>query len=224
MAKPKNRLSTQEEEYNLKYGGLPSDTEGLLSYIRDKYPFSQKSFDKVMERIDQIQWNTVEFVLYLVPKPAPRPRSDGTHFYVKGAAENRKLIKHYLERYVVYTRCEIKIEAYLPTPTSQFSNAEIYAAEQKQIWPIGSCDVDNLMKTYLDMIQGHLLLNDNLVTFASLEKFYSLKPRIEIKIRYQTGFDSKKNEKRVKASKWYDKEFKNEEPPYGNEKDEQDRK
>lgn len=216
MAKTKsNRLTPQEEEYLLKYGDLPSDTEGLLSYILEKYPFSQKSFDRVMDRIDHIQWKTVEFVLYLVPKPAPRPRSDGTHFYVKGAAENRKIIKHYIERFIVYTRCEITIEAYLPTPTSQFSNAEIYAAEKKLIWPVGICDVDNLMKTYLDMIQGHLLLNDNLVTFAYLEKYYSIKPRIEIKIRYQDGFDCRLNERRVKKSKWYGKEFKFEDPAYG---------
>lgn len=215
MAKPKNRLTPKEEEYLLKYGDLPSDTEGLLNYILEKYPFQQKAFDKVMERIDRIKWQTVEFTLYLIPTPSPRPRYDGNHFYVKGAAENKRLIRKFIERYIVYTRCEISLEAYLPTPTSQLNNAEIYAAEKKLIHPIGSCDVDNIMKTYLDMIQGHLLLNDNLVTMARLEKYYSIKPRIVIRIRYQTGFDSRYNEKRVRNSKWYKYEFAHEDPAYG---------
>ena len=87
------------------------------------------------------------------------------------------------------------------------NNVEINLAEQGKIVPVGTSDVDNLMKTYLDMIQGHLLLNDNIVTRGTLEKFYSLKPRLEIKIRYQTDFDSRYNERRITHSKSYQEEF-----------------
>lgn len=200
-------LSMKEEEYNLKYGGLPDTQEDLLAYAKEKYPFTQKQFDKAMSIIDENSWRRVEFTLYLVPTPTPRPRYDGNHFYVKGAALNKKLIKRYIDRHILYTRCEISMEAYLPTPTSVMNHAEIYLSEGKLIVPVGSCDVDNLMKTYLDMIQGHLLLNDNIVTMGHLEKFYSLKPRLHITIRYQVQFDSHYNEKRITGSKAYIDEF-----------------
>lgn len=206
MAKKKRRDSI-EEEYLLKYGDIPSDDEARLDYILKHYPFNEKSLQKAMSRIDQLEWKSVEFTLYLIPTPTPRPRYDGNHFYVKGAARNKKLIKNFISRNIIFTRCEIYIEAYLPIPTSTMSNAEIYLAEMKQIYPVGSADVDNLMKTYMDMIQGHLLLNDNIVTLGHLEKFYSVKPRLVIHIRYQSGFDSHYNEKRITGSVAYKTEF-----------------
>lgn len=208
MAKGKRKtLSMKEEEYNLKYGALPKTQEELLQYAQEKYPFSQDQFDKAMDMVEDNPWRRVEFTLYLVPTPTPRPRYDGNHFYVKGAAQNKKLIKQYIERHILFTRCEITIEAYLPTPTSVMNHAEIYLCEGKLIVPVGSCDVDNLMKTYLDMIQGHLLLNDNIVTMGHLEKYYSLKPRLHIIIRYQEKFDSKYNQKKITRSRAYQEEF-----------------
>lgn len=206
MAK-KNRRDPIEEEYLLKYGDIPSDEEARLKYILDKYSFNEKSLDKAITRLDSVDWKSVEFTLYLIPMPTPRPRYDGNHFYVKGAARNKRLIKRFIGRNIIFTRCEIYIEAYLPTPTSLMSNAEIYLAEIKRIYPVGSADVDNLMKTYMDMIQGHLLLNDNIVTLGHLEKFYSVKPRLVIHIRYQDGFDSHFNEKRVTNTTAYKAEF-----------------
>lgn len=206
MAK-KNRRDPIEEEYLLKYGDIPSDEKARLKYILDKYSFNEKSLDKAITRLDSVDWKSVEFTLYLIPMPTPRPRYDGNHFYVKGAARNKRLIKRFIERNIIFTRCEIYIEAYLPTPTSLMSNAEIYLAEIKRIYPVGSADVDNLMKTYMDMIQGHLLLNDNIVTLGHLEKFYSVKPRLVIHIRYQDGFDSHFNEKRVTNTTAYKAEF-----------------
>lgn len=206
MAK-KNKLTIQEQEYLLKYGDIPSDPEKLAEYVLEHYPINEKTLQKTMDRIESIEWKEVNFILYLIPTPTPRPRYDGNHFYVKGAAANKKLIKKFIERNIIYTRCEISIEAYLPTPTSTMTNAEVYLAEKKLIYPIGSADVDNLMKTYLDMIQGHLLINDNIVTMGHLEKFYSVKPRLSIHIRYQSGFDSRYNERRIKQTKAFKEEF-----------------
>lgn len=207
----KNTLAQLEEAYNLKYGGIPSDEESLLLYVREHYPYSPKKMEEAEERIKALKWKKVEFVLFLVPTPSPRPRYDGNHFYVKGAAQNKKLIKKFIERHILYTRTEISMKAYLPTPTSSMTNVEINLAERKLVVPVGSSDVDNIMKTYMDMIQGHLLLNDNIVTTGHLDKYYSVKPRLEIRIRYQTGFDSRYNERRITKSKSYIDEFGNSE-------------
>lgn len=191
----------------MKYGALPNDAEELLNYVRARYPASPQKYDAVLDRINALEWRTMEFILYLVPTPTPRPRYDGNHFYVKGAAQNKRLIKKLIEKHIISTRVEIDIKAFLPTPTSQLTNAEIYMAEARMIYPVGAADVDNLMKTYMDMIQGHLLVNDCIVTRGLLEKFYSIKPRLEITIRYQTGYDCRYNEKRVTKSKAYTEEF-----------------
>lgn len=199
--KKRNGLTAMEEEYLLAYGNIPSDPDALAEYVKEKYPVNPRTLDKLMKRIEDLEWKTVEFVLYLIPTPTPRPRYDGNHFYVKGAATNKKLIKKYISKHIISTRCEIRINAYLPTPVGSMNNTEIYLAEKGLIAPVGTADVDNLMKTYLDMIQGHLLLNDNLVTLGQLEKFYSIKPRLLISICYQNGYDSPFNERRVTHTK-----------------------
>ena len=191
----------------MKYGALPNDAEELLKYVKERYPASPQKYDAALDRVNALEWRTMEFILYLVPTPTPRPRYDGNHFYVKGAAQNKRLIKKLIEKHIISTRVEIDIKAFLPTPTTQLTNAEIYLAEARMIYPVGAADVDNLMKTYMDMIQGHLLVNDCIVTRGVLEKFYSIKPRLEISIRFQTGFDCRYNEKRVTKSKAYTDEF-----------------
>jgi hypothetical protein len=62
---------------------------------------------------------------------------------------------------------------------------------------------DNLGKTYSDMIQDILLLNDNIVNPGKVEKYFSLKPRVEIYIKYQDGFDSNFNRKKITNSTQY---------------------
>lgn len=198
-------LTATEQEYQLEYGGLPKTQDELLSYIEENYHIDPDKLQHLIDDIKAIQWRSIHLEMDLVPKPTPRPRmsTSGFHFYVKNAAENRKLIRKYIERNIIYTRAEIDIKAYVPTPRSSMTNLEIYLAEAGLIAPMKDPDVDNLMKTYLDMAQGHLLLNDNVVTRGTLEKFFSLKPRLVIDIRYQDRFDSKYNKRRVENSKKY---------------------
>lgn len=219
MAKKKSQIrrpSAMEEEYLLKYGGIPSDEESLLEYLREHYPFTDKALEKAMEYYGEPQWETVEFVLYLIPEPSPRPRYSSANgvprFYVRGANANKKLMKQYIERHIISTRCEVYIEAYIPPPRSSMTNAELYMAEKKLIAPLSGGDVDNIMKTYLDAITGVLLVHDNIVTAGHLEKWYSIKPRLKISIRYQTRFDSRFNEKRMLHSSVYQREMGLDEP------------
>lgn len=204
-----DNLTKPELEYQMQYGGIPSTQEEILAYIEENFRINPAKLQETIDHIKEIQWETIDFSMKIVPKPSPRPRlsKQGYHFYVKGAADNKKAIAKYVKRHIICTRTEIDIRAYLPTPVSSMSNVEIYLAEAGMISPVGGSDVDNLMKTYLDMIQGHLLLNDNIVTKGTLEKFYSLKPRLEITIRYQTDFDSKFNRRKVTSSKSYKDEF-----------------
>ena len=85
------------------------------------------------------------------------------------------------------------------------TNQEVILAEKGLIRPLVTPDFDNLAKTYTDALQGVLLLNDNIITSGRVEKYFSIKPRINIKLRWQKEFDSKYNEKKTLNSIGYKK-------------------
>lgn len=198
----------QIEEYNEKYGKIPIESNEILKYLEKELRLTDKDFDKIREvdeYVESIPWNTLRIILPIIPKPSPRPRYSRVsgQFYVTGAAENKKLFKYYIEEVyqIIYTQTHFSLVTYLPTPISSMNRQEIYRAENKTILPISNPDWDNLGKTYSDMIQNILILNDNIITKGLCEKYYSVKPRVEIEIKYQMGFDSKFNKRRTQSSK-----------------------
>lgn len=197
----------QIAEYNEKYGHIPLDHDDILNYIIDNWNLTEKDMQMIQEEEDavaSIPWKELKIILPIIPHPSPRPRyhraSDS--FYVTGAAENRKLFKYYLkEKYdIIYTQTHFYMDAYLPTPVSSLSKREIYRAENKSVIPTTNPDFDNLLKTYSDMIQKILILNDNIISVGIARKYYSLKPRVEIIIEYQMGYDSKYNKRRTEST------------------------
>lgn len=198
------------EEYQFLYGNVPSDKSSILSFIEKTYKFKDKDYDKIKldnEASQGIPWESLTIILPIIPKPSPRPRYSGVsgHFYVTGAAENKKLFKYYIKDIydIIYTQTHFSIETYLPTPVKSMTRHEIYRAEQGNIRPISNPDWDNLGKTYSDMIQNILILNDNIITDGVVKKYYSIKPRVVIHIEYQQGYDSKFNKKRIQHSTSY---------------------
>lgn len=202
----------QIEEYETKYGDLPTDSDELLPYLAEKLQLKEKDFEKIRREDEyekHIPWDELVVYLPIIPRPCPRPRySSATRsFYVSGAGENKKLLKYYITNVynIIYTQTHFDVITYLPTPVSQMSRVEIYRAEEKTLCPTSNPDWDNLGKTYSDMVQDILLLNDNIISKGLVEKFYSIKPRVEITIKYQCGFDSRFNKRRVTNSTAYKK-------------------
>ena len=118
---------------------------------------------------------------------------------MKGAADNHKrfakfLKKENIER--IETPCTFRVTSYLPTPSSM-TKLEKIIAELGLVAPISTPDWDNLGKTYSDMVQNALILNDALIFRGESSKFYSIKPRVEIEISYMTDFDSNYNRKKI---------------------------
>lgn len=202
-------LTKEEVEYDKKYGNLPSDHDEIISFLksnmRDK---DLEDVQKHIKYIDSIPWNEMRFIFYMIPKSTPRPRyssKTGT-FYVKNAAHNKKMMeRHTTTDKIIFTRTEFTVLAYLPTP--KCSKRDCLLAELGYIRPLTDPDWDNIGKTYSDMIQGILITNDNIICDGSTKKFYSIKPRVEIIIRWQDRFDSRFNEKRVTSTKTYKSYF-----------------
>ena len=199
-------------EYNEKYGDIPLNQVDILSYLNEKLNITEKDMriiEEEEEKVKSIPWEELEIILPIIPKPSPRPRHSSVtgSFYVTGAAENKKLFKHFIEDiyHIIYTQTYFDVTTYLPTPISQMSRRDILRAERGSICAMSNPDWDNLGKTYSDMIQQILIINDNIITKGHVEKYYSVKPRVVINIKYQQGFDSKFNKRRMLGSKNYTK-------------------
>ena len=199
----------QIEEYLEEYGSIPDNPEEILIYLQKELNLTEKDFEKINkmeEYVNSIPWNTLKIILPIIPRGCPRPKQGRNGiFYVTGAKENKKLCKYYIEeKYnIIYTQTYFSVSTYIPTPLKSMNRHEIYRAETKSLVPMSYPDWDNLGKTYSDMIQDILILNDNIISKGLVEKYYSVKPRVEIEIRYQEGFDSRFNKRRIQSSKAY---------------------
>lgn len=202
----------QIDEYLDKYGKIPGDPNEILRYLESSLRLKERDFKKIEEEdayAASLPWEELKIILPIIPKPCPRPRYSSANrtFYVSGAGENKKLLKHFIGNVhnIIYTKTHFDVTTYQPTPLSQMSRVEVYRAEKKTLEPISNPDWDNLGKTYSDMVQEILILNDNIISKGIVTKYYSVKPRVEIDIRYQRGFDSRFNKRRITSSTSYKK-------------------
>ncbi len=190
-----------EREYKYNYGEVPKDFLERLSYIlstMDVKRFGDKIFERV-KYINNIKREKIDILIYLEPKSTPRPRNGRGVFYVKGAADNRKRFKKFMDREqypMITTPMIFNVKTYFKVPSSM-SNMEKVLAELGFIRPISYPDWDNVGKTYSDMVQEQLILDDDLVIDGRVRKYYSFKPRVEIYIEYMTEHDSLFNERKV---------------------------
>ena len=193
-------------EYSILYSKYPDTQDELVEYLKNSLRINEKTLLSEEDRIKNIKWIEKELTFYLVPKGTPRPRTDGSHFYVKGAKQMKRTFQKFLfDHGIICTRCEFVLTTYQPTPINSMSNVEVILAEKGLIRPISTPDFDNLAKTYTDALQSVILLNDNIINPGCVEKYYSIKPRIKILLRYQDTFDCKYNERKTIQSVGYKK-------------------
>ncbi len=191
-----------EKDYIKEYGHIPKDKIGRLDYLLSTFKSNISLKGKIINEIKKCMnrnYEEINYTIYLLPKATPRPRSTSSgFFYVKGASDNKKLFQRELVKSdfnMIYTPCEFYCKSYLPIPKSM-NNLEKVLAELGFVYPFLP-DFDNLVKTYTDMIKGSLLYDDGLIYKGVSEKYYSVKPRIEVTIRYMKDFDSKFNKKKI---------------------------
>lgn len=205
-------LKKNTDIYKDRYRSIDTDTvERIHKFMADSNftDRDMKRFKHDVERITSLERETIKLILYIIPETTPRPRYNfTTHaFYVKNAFSNNQFMKvlvdqeESLKGYIT-TPCEFTCRMYFPIP-GDMNKVDTILAEMGYIRPPIQKDWDNLGKTYSDMIQKWLLINDALIVKGVSEKYWSLKPRVEIEITYLKEYDCKYNKRKIESTKAY---------------------
>lgn len=208
---PHKSRKQKASEYEEKYGDIPVDFRQRMSWLYDNLKLSQSQMYKIMNTSSQMSGalqflGDINVVLFEVPEGSPRPRfrivnrqnlanmaianPSFVHVYSITGAEDNKFMRRLVDAgelqqldSLICTPCNVDICAYMRTPTS-FNKTDTILAEMGLIRPIYKPDFDNIAKKYSDMFNKNVWLDDTLVIDGSIHKYYSVLPRIEIRIRY----------------------------------------
>lgn len=201
------------EEYNNKYSVRNADNdvyERLEKYFKDNNLNFTKHLTKAIGKMkslkDEVSYKTVKIIMYEYPMKTDRPRH--TRFgktYSPNAAENKKYVMKALKRIctnikLIHTPGEIIIDAYMEMP-SQIKPDEVILYEMKKLKVHSTPDYDNIGKCYTDMLKDNIILDDDLFYSGTINKYYSIIPRVEITIKYLSSYDSEHTFRKMKNRK-----------------------
>lgn len=201
------KLKKLQKIYTEKYESLPDSYDDQLYYITSNYKVDMNKVASEIDRIKSLEWKKVSFSFPLIPYPAHRPKSTSNgHFYVEGAHEHWLYMNEYLQAHdIIHTATKFTLTLYLPIPESSMTGTEMYLAQMGYISALGNGDWDNFGKTYSDAIQQIIIINDNIIVEGHVYKKYCIKPRVDLTLEYQEGYDSKYNKRKIESSASYKK-------------------
>lgn len=195
-------------EYLEKYSDVPKIPSEIFLHLMKSLRVNEKDLIKLrseIHRITGISRDKISIVFYFTPQATPRPRASGTsmRFYVKNHLDYNKIFGEFVSycdnmKSIIATPCRMLVKTYSPIP-SNMNRVEALLAELGFIPHISKPDWDNLGKTYSDMVQKHLILDDSLIYDGRVVKGYSARPRIEIEIEYMKDYDSKYNKRKIES-------------------------
>lgn len=205
-----SNLKKKQQDYQLKYGDIPLNYKDRLEYLIDKYKLSNIDMDYILferdRRMNSLYYTTIKVILYQIPQGAKRPRyrfinrknlisaaieNPGyIHVYSPDAASNHDYMKKLITQqdfiqldHLICTPCDVHYKAYFPTPKS-FNKVETFMAEMGLNRPLTKPDFDNIEKLYSDMYNSNVWIDDALTIDATIGKYYSILPRVEIELNY----------------------------------------
>ena len=208
---PHKSRKQKASEYEAKYGNIPVDFRERITWLYDTLHITeQQAYDIMLIQSkmsgDLSYSSDINVVLFEVPEGSPRPRfrivnrqnlanmaianPSFVHVYSITGAEDNKYMRRLVDTgelsqldSLICTPCNVDICAYMKTP-SYLSKQDTILAEIGLIRPIYKPDFDNIAKKYSDMFNRNVWLDDTLVMDGAVHKYYSVLPRIEIRIRY----------------------------------------
>lgn len=216
LGKKKRKIKNRKQrliEYNENTSDIPRNdpVERIMHCIGNKLTISK--VEKILERrkdIEQQQtYSCFKITYYEYPVGSERPRSRSANGFVTNYVPNAKDNKKYLDNLIsdirdyikiIHTPIFIKCNSYHPMP-SGLSVEEMVLFEAGILNPVTKPDFDNIVKSYVDMMIEKIILDDDLVYKAKIEKFFSFLPRVELFIYYEDKFSSKFMYRRIKNRK-----------------------
>ena len=199
------KINKKMREYLDRYGKIPKDHKERIEYLINELRLKPSDLGKIRDKIQgilDIRQKQISFIFYFTPDATPRARYSRftKAFYVKNALDYKSIFSEFVESCgdldYITTPCEFHCKTFKPTPKAM-NRHETFIAELGLIKDVSKPDWDNLGKTYSDMVQSKLLMDDFLIYKGTVEKFYSIRPRIEITIKYYTTHDSTYNQNRI---------------------------
>ena len=209
MKKRDKSREQKRDDYEIKYGEIPLDPIKRFEYMYDKFNVNDKRCEDIIttkiNMLHSLYYKEFNVVLLEEPEGAKRPRfrlinrknlaqaamanGNFVHVYSPNAKEDSV----YMERLIgndlirldefIYTPCIVEYNIYCKTP-SAFNVSDVFLAEMGIIRPITKPDWDNIGKKYSDMYNSNIWIDDTLVISGTVNKYYSILPRVEIKLKY----------------------------------------
>lgn len=207
--KRKTRIQKQDE-YDKKYSDIPIDFRERLEYLYDKLKITDSQAFEILHKrdimINTLTYYDTQIILFEVPEGSPRPRfrivnrsnlsnmaisnPNFVHVYSLTGKEDNVFMRRLMDKEdfnaldrMICTPCSIEINAFMKTP-SYYNKEDTILAEIGIHRPISKPDWDNIGKKYSDMFNANVWLDDTLVIDGSIHRYYSILPRVEIKLRY----------------------------------------
>ena len=204
------RRKQKEIEYEAKYNNIPRDYNERLIWMYDTMHLNDNLCKEIIDKRDRmlnsLYYTGLFIVLYEEPEGSPRPRfrlvnrknlansamsnSQFVHVYSITGAEDNKFMRRLVNEHelcslnqLLYTPCNVVFNAFFITP-SCYNRVDTYLSELGCIRPITKPDWDNIGKKYSDMYNSNIWLDDALVISGTVNKYYSILPRVEIQLQY----------------------------------------
>ena len=200
----------KQKIYDRLFNNIPRVYNERLEWLSNTLHLNSMKMDTIVGKYntmkERLYFKRFFIVLYEIPEGSPRPRfrlvnrknlrnmaianPNFIHVYSPVGAEDNKYMKRLLTKdefkeftKLIYTPCIVDYKAFFKTPSS-FNSVEKYLAELGVYTPISKPDWDNIGKKYCDMTNENLWVDDRLVIQGTVEKLYSVLPRVEITIDF----------------------------------------
>ena len=219
-------------EYEQKYSSIPKDYIERLNWLYETLDIDDKKSEEILRArenyINSTYYKTIKLVIYEIPEYTPRPRAriinkkgiinaaTGNNSFIQVYSINGRQNKEYMKTFVdnnvnelehlLCTPCDIEYRAYFPTP-KYYNKTQTFLAEIGVDRPINKPDFDNIEKSYADAFTNNIWIDDILVVDATIRKYYSVLPRIEIDLMYSNQLYNKHQYKSMIKRKDYTEKY-----------------
>lgn len=211
--------------YESKYSEIPRDYIERLSWMYDKYHITKAKAEEILRAkyniLSSLYYSDdILVVLYEEPEGSPRPRaryvnksnltsyakSDPGYIQVYSltGASDRKFMKRLIDdndlmklNHLICTPCDVEYNTFSKTPSS-YNTINTFLSEVGIIRPVSKPDFDNMEKKYADMYNGNVWIDDALVQDAAIHKYYSILPRVEIRLKFLNLLYTKSQYEQIK--------------------------